>query len=1136
MYPFDYPHNRYSPRNCNPMPNGKEDDQHSSPHFNYPPYPSTYHPPSYYHYGSPHLPYVQPPPAPLPPYCYPHYYPPCPTYFVPPPPPCNYPMDHHHPCYDDYYKHQNNRTHCCGCSNHMCQPRNDATPSLRIQEEPFNQPERKESDDAMPPSNYAPPIIWRLPSSDSVKANSNINDKYVGKALEKDEVGKKDSQSPSYPVIWLPGNSGFEEMARDKNPAAAKPTQEWPSNFKFVPLKLLENGSRTEPESEVQCVAPAVDKMSNLRTIPVKKVDDGEGNIKKAVEGEASNQSSYLKNIPLKSADNGEDRILEKDIQQEAHDPVEKKGIKVRTIPVKHEESSEKSCKMASNEDKKENKIEGKEESKKSSTSEKKKLSTAKSSKLPPVCLRVDPRPRKTSANSSSTSKSTAAAAASTLGAKNNKESNGGNEEPIREKMMPVKVVNACNQNEPAVPVNTVKENKPSQDEKEQVSEEGVTVASPEKNAFMDDSSKVSEVISEESNVQSLEKSMKENHIKTREQKTNVDAEKAVESTGKIDEKTSSKRVLSETDAATIIQSAYRGFVVRRWQPLEKLKKIAKVRKETENVRRKVDDIEACPPHQLDAKKKVVLGETIMNLLLQLDTIQQGLHPSVKEARKSLAMELTSLEDKLDSIYSRKAKEAESSKCETNIVCSATDTLKLESSEPDSMGVKVTASDAELQTKSDDGAIDVTSSTLVCEAAAHEHDVQVDDNGTKNNESNQKEKLSSSKDTGVEEETNEVVKHPCSERNMDSTVSTTLSSKEPFKPASEEDANLSNVLVHQAEDEHVSLEQDSVNLQDSDTSDSIVGEISTSDAELQGSNNVSLDSSSSGDNAAADVPSSTQHDLQVDDNAIKNLEIVEEDKLQSSNERVEEVKHPSFEREMDSAVSSASVEDVNPSVMLEHLVEDKHVALKEDKVSGLKEEKGHSEKNKETGSIVERPADYIEPNIASDELHSSNDASSRVVESMDGEEETSSAIKANGESILVDNESENAWEAAVVDEDKQVVSEIFDAPRNMEDVCTENVEIDSKSEVFVSNEDSSANTGKEGDEMNKEEVQLMEENESLRKMIEKLVQCGNKQLDVINNLNGRVKDLEKKLQQKKRRMKVRRNRAVKNQSNEVKDN
>ncbi len=79
--------------------------------------------------------------------------------------------------------------------------------------------------------------------------------------------------------------------------------------------------------------------MSNLRTIPVKKVDDGEGNIKKAVEGEVTNQSSYFKNIPLKSADNSEDGILEKDIQQEAHDPVEKKGIKLRTIPVRHEES-----------------------------------------------------------------------------------------------------------------------------------------------------------------------------------------------------------------------------------------------------------------------------------------------------------------------------------------------------------------------------------------------------------------------------------------------------------------------------------------------------------------------------------------------------------------------------------------------------------------------------------------------------------------------------------------------------------------------------------------------------------------------------------------------------------------------------
>ncbi|KAF3456545.1 hypothetical protein FNV43_RR01198 [Rhamnella rubrinervis] len=45
---------------------------------------------------------------------------------------------------------------------------------------------------------------------------------------------------------------------------------------------------------------------------------------------------------------------------------------------------------------------------------------------------------------------------------------------------------------------------------------------------------------------------------------------------------------------------------------------------------------------------------------------------------------------------------------------------------------------------------------------------------------------------------------------------------------------------------------------------------------------------------------------------------------------------------------------------------------------------------------------------------------------------------------------------------------------------------------------------------------LKEENEKLRKMTEKLMEAGKEQLDVISNLTGRVKDLEKKLSKKKK--------------------
>ena len=56
-------------------------------------------------------------------------------------------------------------------------------------------------------------------------------------------------------------------------------------------------------------------------------------------------------------------------------------------------------------------------------------------------------------------------------------------------------------------------------------------------------------------------------------------------------------------------------------------------------------------------------------------------------------------------------------------------------------------------------------------------------------------------------------------------------------------------------------------------------------------------------------------------------------------------------------------------------------------------------------------------------------------------------------------------------------------------------------------------------DMNKEEMKLLEENEKLREMLEKLLEAGKEQLGVISNLNGRVKDLERKLAQKKRKVK-----------------
>jgi hypothetical protein len=78
---------------------------------------------------------------------------------------------------------------------------------------------------------------------------------------------------------------------------------------------------------------------------------------------------------------------------------------------------------------------------------------------------------------------------------------------------------------------------------------------------------------------------------------------------------------LSELDAAVRIQSAYRGYDVRRWRPLEKLRKVKKVHDQMQDLKKQLQGLEASSK-QLTVKEQVAINETIMNLLLSLDSIQ----------------------------------------------------------------------------------------------------------------------------------------------------------------------------------------------------------------------------------------------------------------------------------------------------------------------------------------------------------------------------------------------------------------------------------------------------------------------------------------------------------------------------------
>lgn len=98
------------------------------------------------------------------------------------------------------------------------------------------------------------------------------------------------------------------------------------------------------------------------------------------------------------------------------------------------------------------------------------------------------------------------------------------------------------------------------------------------------------------------------------ERKVTDSAKLAVEE-GKLE-----KKSLLAEEAAVLIQSACRGYQVRKWVTLKKLKQIAEVSQQMVDIRKQIHILES--DTQRDEKQRVVIGGTIMRLLMKLDTIQ----------------------------------------------------------------------------------------------------------------------------------------------------------------------------------------------------------------------------------------------------------------------------------------------------------------------------------------------------------------------------------------------------------------------------------------------------------------------------------------------------------------------------------
>ncbi|KAK9090068.1 hypothetical protein Sjap_023245 [Stephania japonica] len=104
----------------------------------------------------------------------------------------------------------------------------------------------------------------------------------------------------------------------------------------------------------------------------------------------------------------------------------------------------------------------------------------------------------------------------------------------------------------------------------------------------------------------------------------------------------------TRSDAAVRIQKVYKGFLVRK-----SVRKIAAIKRELEEIERKVLERETAEVVRRDAKERLRMNEMVMALLLRLDSVR-GVGSGVRECRKVVIRKAIALQEKLDAIVEEK--------------------------------------------------------------------------------------------------------------------------------------------------------------------------------------------------------------------------------------------------------------------------------------------------------------------------------------------------------------------------------------------------------------------------------------------------------------------------------------------------
>ncbi|KAG6551180.1 hypothetical protein Mapa_007416 [Marchantia paleacea] len=101
--------------------------------------------------------------------------------------------------------------------------------------------------------------------------------------------------------------------------------------------------------------------------------------------------------------------------------------------------------------------------------------------------------------------------------------------------------------------------------------------------------------------------------------------------------------------AAVTIQASFRGFYVRKCQPLRKLRQIADVRTKLKKLNTRACDPVYIDRLCIDPMENRKMKEEIMALLLELDSVQ-GVLPVVRKFRKSVARDVVQFQEIVDAV------------------------------------------------------------------------------------------------------------------------------------------------------------------------------------------------------------------------------------------------------------------------------------------------------------------------------------------------------------------------------------------------------------------------------------------------------------------------------------------------------